>query len=282
MKKIALLVSLALFLSACQAANPIPTPTDTPAATATPLPKTPTPSPNPSPTATPAPLEKPDDTTFRALFNELYLTNAQPTTSFKASDKICPILDIKKELQGSVSIYDPIKGTEILNTDFRLDWVDVFQFCQFFGTPFTPAPGKYELRFRVSNQLVAVWPVQVQTTEISLPALPEYPNAELFQECFNSITISNMQPTTVFATSDRVAVYIDAKKDIPILSGGIYDVNKQAYLLAQKINIASSLKPGITAIFLPLGGLSMLTPGKYEFKFWVGESLVEVFPFEVR
>lgn len=278
MKKIALLVSLALLLFACQTVNPYPYPTDTPVATATLPPKTPT----PLPTATLAPLEKPDEATFKALFNELYLTNAPSSTVFKANDKICPILDIKKGMQGSASIYDPIKQTEILNKEFRLDWVDVFQLCQFFGTAFTSAPGKYELRFRVNDQLVAVWPVQIQTTEIGMPALPEYPNAELFQEYFNSIKISNMQPTTVFARNDRVAVYIDAKKDLTVLSGNVFDINKQAYLLAQNLNIATLHKPGISAIFFPPGSLSTMTPGKYAFKFWVGDTLVEVLPFEVR
>ena len=272
-----IVLASAMALAACASA---PTATAVPpAATALPPTKTPT----PLPTATLAPLEKPDEATFKALFNELYLTNAQPTTLFKVGDKICPILDIKKEMQGSVSIYDPIMRTEILNKDFRLDWADVFQFCQPFGSAFTPAPGKYELRFRVNDQLVAVWPVEVQTNETGMPAPPEYPNTELFQKYFNSINVSNMQPTSVYATSDRVALYIDAKKDIPILSGGIYDINKQAYLFAQKFTVATLLKPGITAIFLPLlGGFSTMTPGKYEFNFWAGDTLVDVWPFEVR
>lgn len=280
MKKIALLVTFTLLLFACQTVTPSPTPSpaDTPAATATVPSKTAT----PSPTVTLTPIEKPDEATFKAYFNELYLTNAPTSTIFKTDDKICPILDIKKGMQGSASIYDPIKRTETLNKEFRLDRVDVFQFCQFFGTAFTSAPGKYELRFRVNDQIVAVWPVQVQTTEIGMPALPEYPNAELFQEYFNSIIISNMQPTTVFATSDRVAVYIDAKKDLTVLNGNVFEINKQAYLLAQKINIATLHKPGIAAIFFPPGSLSTMIPGKYAFKFWVGDTLVEILPFEVQ
>jgi hypothetical protein len=274
MKKITLLVSLALLLSACQAA----TPANTLAATVIPSPKISI----PSPTVTLPPLEKPDDTTFRTLFNELYLTNAQPTTAFNVGDKICPVLDIKKKLQGSISIFDLIKRTEIAYAPFQLDWVDIFQFCQLFGSKFKLAPGNYDYKFRVGNQLVAVLPVQVQTTETGTPAISEHPNTDLFQEYFNSLNISNMQPTTVFAITDRVAVYINVKKEMPVLSGGVYDINKQSYLLAQKFTIYTLLKPGISVVFLPIGIPSMLTPGKYEFKFWVGDTLVEVLPFEVR
>ncbi|MEW6717148.1 MAG: hypothetical protein AB1345_06575 [Chloroflexota bacterium] len=171
-------------LAACTSA-PTPSPTTLPpSATSLPLTATtppPTMTPTPSPTLTPTPTESPDEEVLREYFNELYLTNLQETTIFNAGDKICPVLDIKKEMQGTVILYDTLNRREINRSGFYFQEDGNYQFCGYLSQ-FTLPSGKYEIKIRIGGKLAAIVPFVFQTDDTEVPALSEQPDSETYKE----------------------------------------------------------------------------------------------------
>lgn len=265
-----------------------PTPTSVPlpsrSPTVVPSP-TSTPSPTPSPTASRIPAspppslsEQPDKTVFASFLNELYLTNASPATSFELGEKICPVIAVKKSVQFGGELYD------VDSRVGRSANVDAFppgtyQFCSRLAALGLP-PGRYEQKMRVGDKVVAVLPFQIYAAGATpLPAAPlsEQPDDAAFKTWFDNAYTTKMLPTGVFKVGEKVSIYIDIRKEIPASAVSVWDVGKQNYYIS-KYTVPYSQRPGISVSF---GSLSPAA-GRYEFKYWIGDALVAVLPFEVR
>ena len=155
--------------------------------------------------------------------------------------------------------------------------------------------GKYEYKVYVGDVLVAVFPFEVLAA--SSPTSSEQPDKATFEKYFSNnpapmglgkITTGGKLPqelqqnVTVFAAGDQMVLYGNIIKECPQPRYAIYDV------LAKKVIKEGGLSfpPPPTKSGFAVGFVSVDTLeapiGKYEYKVYVSDVLVAVFPFEVR
>jgi len=117
----------------------------------------------------------------------------------------------------------------------------------------------------------------------------EYPNAAVFNEYFSELGLGKLpqgkslpadliKGDNVFTSNglDQLVIYGTLLKDVK-LSNAIYDV-KSKKNIRQKSEFPMVMKKGGFAGSEPVN----LFAGLFEYKMWVADKLVGVFPFEVR
>jgi hypothetical protein len=88
------------------------------------------------------------------------------------------------------------------------------------------------------------------------------------------------QNVPVFAVGDQMVLYGNIIKECPQPRYEIYDVQTDAVIKGEGLSFPT-IKPGYAAGFISVATLD-LPVGKYEYKVYVGDVFVAVFPFEVR
>jgi hypothetical protein len=120
--------------------------------------------------------------------------------------------------------------------------------------------------------------------------ISEQPNMSIFNEYFSYASLgklggneefnpANVQKTNLFSLTDQTCMSLDIKKTIPANQLGIavYNTETKEYTRA-KGYFPQELKFGNTIGCEPM----QYSVGKYEQKFYIGNDLVIVLPFEVK
>lgn len=119
--------------------------------------------------------------------------------------------------------------------------------------------------------------------------LSEKPDEEAFKEYFSELGLGKLPENgklpmdlkkndNIFVSNgkDQLVIYGNLLKDTK-LSNAIYDVNAKTNI-REKMEFPMVMKKGGFAGSEPV----TIPAGKYEFKIWIGDRLVGVFPFEVK
>jgi hypothetical protein len=120
--------------------------------------------------------------------------------------------------------------------------------------------------------------------------ISEQPNMDVFNEYFSYASLGklgsneefnpiNVQKTKLFSSTDQFCMYLDIKKIVPANQLGIAVYNTETKEYTKTVGyFPQELKSGNT-----IGCEPMQYPaGKYEQKFYIGNDLVIVLPFEVK
>lgn len=126
-------------------------------------------------------------------------------------------------------------------------------------------------------------------TEADDSELSEKPDEEAFKEYFSELGLGKLPENgklpmdlkkndNIFVSNgkDQLVIYGNLLKDTK-LSNAIYDVNAKTNI-REKMEFPMVMKKGGFAGSEPV----TIPAGKYEFKIWIDERLVGVFPFEVK
>ena len=300
MKKWLLLTVAAMLLlgiSACSGGNGTSTSTST---SSTPI--TPTP-------------EQPDKATYQRYFSDMGLGKLpsggqlpldlqQNATVFTQGDQIGIYLSVIQEVQVRTSIYDVEAKKVVKEGGFPRSLMP----SNYAGAePLTIPAGTYEYKVYVGDILVAVFPFEVldtltatsslQSTPQPSPTSSEQPDRATFQKYFSMtpapmglgklLTSGNSSPdlqqnVTVFAIGDQITLYGNIIKECPQPRYAIYDVQAKTVIKGGGL----TFPPPPTQSGFAVGFVSVDTIeapiGKYEYKVYVANVLVAVFPFEVR
>ena len=150
--------------------------------------------------------------------------------------------------------------------------------------------GKYEYKVYVGDVLVAVFPFEVLAA--SSPTSSEEPDQATFSKYFKDMGLGRLPVggelsqdlqlnVTVFAAGDQMALWGNIIKECQQPRYEIY------YMQANKVVKGGGLsfptiEPGVDAVgFISVDTLD-LPAGNYEYKVYIGDVFVVVFPFEVR
>jgi len=127
------------------------------------------------------------------------------------------------------------------------------------------------------------------TTKTENQGLSEQPDEATFKEYFNELGLGKLPENgslpvdikkgdNIFISNgrDQLSIYGDLLKDTK-LSNAIYDVNAKKNIRG-KVEFPLVMKKGGFAGSEPV----TIPAGKYEYKIWIGDKLVGVFPFEVK
>ncbi|MCE5329902.1 hypothetical protein LLG07_06185 [bacterium] len=119
--------------------------------------------------------------------------------------------------------------------------------------------------------------------------LSEKPDEAVFKEYFSELGLGKLPENgklpidlkkngNIFVSNgkDQLVIYGNLLKDVK-LSDAIYDVNAKKDI-REKTEFPMVMKKGSFAGSEPV----TIPAGKYEFKIWIGDRLVGVFPFEVK
>ena len=242
--------------------------------------------------------EQPDQTTFSKYFKDMGLGKLpaggklpqdlqQNVTVFSSGDLISLYGTVIQEVQISARYYS-------MATKRSVDA----------GAP--PAPlkvggfggsstlnlsaGKYEYKVYVGDVLVAVFPFEVLAA--SSPTSPEQTDQTTFRIYFKDMGLGRLtggggspqdlqQNVTVFAAGDQIVLYGNIVKECPQPRYEIYYVQADKVVKGGGLSFPT-IKPGFDAAgFISVDTLD-LPVGNYEYKVYVTDILVGVFPFEVR
>jgi hypothetical protein len=260
-------------------------------------------------TVTP-PLEQPDKATFSMYFRDMGLGKI-PTGG-----------KLPQDLQQNVSVFSSgdliaLYGTVIQEVQVSAQYYNVAT-KQSADAPSAPTPlkvggfagsstlnlpvGKYDCKVYIGAVLVAVFPFEViaalTTTPTSQPSLTpapsavpsspltEQPDTAAYRKYFSDMGLGKtpadakgpqdiQRNVTTFTAADYITLYGTVIQEVQI-SARYYSVATK-----QSVNAPAPPTP------LKVGGFASsstltLSPGKYEYKVYVGDILVGVFPFEVR
>lgn len=131
--------------------------------------------------------------------------------------------------------------------------------------------------------------IQSTSTETDEQKLSEQPDEAAFKEYFTELGLGKLPENgklpldikkgdNVFVSNgkDELVIYGDLLKDTK-LSNAVYDVSNKKYV-KEKVEFPMVIKKGGFAGSEPV----TFPAGKYEYKIWIGDKLVGVFPFEVK
>jgi hypothetical protein len=142
-------------------------------------------------------------------------------------------------------------------------------------------PGSYTLKAHTGSFGEVIGMLDIIVTET---ILSEQPDTAAFRKYFSELGIGKLpaggklpldlqKNASVFARDEKLFLYGSAIQDVTIISR-YYNIETKEEIdggqFAQKAGGFAS------------GGPLSLAPGKYEYKVYVGDALVGVFPFEVR
>jgi hypothetical protein len=259
--------------------------------------------------------EQPDKATYQKYFSDMGLGKLpaggqlpldlqQNANVFTQGDQIGVFLSVIQEVQVRTAIYDTEAKKVVKEGGFPKSLTP----SNYAGAePLTIPAGKYEYKVYAGDVLVAVLPFEVldtlptnpssQTTPQPSPTLSEQPDKETFQKYFliypapmgigKLLTSGNSSPdlqqnVTVFAIGDQITLYGNIIKECPQPRYAIYDVQTKKVVKEGGL----SFPPPPTQSGFAVGFVSVDTldipVDKYEYKVYVSDVLVAVFPFEVR
>jgi hypothetical protein len=260
-------------------------------------------------TVTP-PLEQPDKATFSKYFRDMGLGKIptggklpqdlqQNVTVFSSGD-LCAIYGIViQEVQASAQYYN-VATKQSVDAPSAPTPLKVGGFA---GSSTLNLPvGKYDCKVYVGAVLVAVFPFEViaaLTTTPSAQPTPqpsskssEQPDKVTFSIYFKDMGLGKIttggnlpqelqQNVTVFALGDQIALYGNIIKECQQPRYEIYYVQANKVVKGGGLSFPA-MKPGFDAVgFVSVDTLN-LPVGKWEYKVYIGDVFVAVFPFEVR
>ena len=150
--------------------------------------------------------------------------------------------------------------------------------------------GKYEYKVYVGDTLVAVLPFEV--LDASSQASSGQPDRATFSIYFKDMGLGRLTGggevsqdlqfnVTVFAVGDQMVLYGNIIKECPQSRYEIYYVQADKVVKGGGLSFPT-IEPGFDAAgFISVDNLD-LAVGNYEYKVYVGDTLVGVFPFEVQ
>lgn len=123
------------------------------------------------------------------------------------------------------------------------------------------------------------------------PQLSEQPDQATFRKYFSEMGLGKLpvggqlpldlqQNVNVFAPGDQICLYGTLIQEVQAgqISAAIYDLGTKSFV-GEKVGLPKPLSRGG---FASTSGPTNLPAGKYEYKVYVGDVLVAVFPFEIR
>lgn len=236
---------------------------------------------------------------------QLPLDLQQNATIFTQGDQIGVYLSVIQEVQVRTAIYD-IEAKKIVKEGGFPKSLTPSNYAG--AEPLTIPAGKYEYKVYAGDVLVAVLPFEVldtltttpssQTTPQPSPTSSEQPDRATFQKYFSMapapmglgkiLTSGNLpqelqQNVTVFAIGDQITLYGNIIKECPEPRYAIYDVQAKKVIKEGGLSFPPiQIQSGFDAVgFISVDTLEAPI-GKYEYKVYVSDVLVAVFPFEVR
>jgi len=258
--------------------------------------------------------EQPDKATYQKYFTDMGLGKIpsggqlpldlqQNATVFTQGDQISVYFSVIQEVQVRTAIYDVEAKKVVKEGGFPRSLMP----SNYAGAePLTIPAGTYEYKVYVGDILVAVFPFEVldtltatsslQSTPQPSPTSSEQPDKATFQKYFSIypapmgigklLTSGNLPPdlqqnVTVFAIGDQITLYGNIIKECQQPRYAIYDVQAKTVIKEGGLSFPS-IKSGFDAVgFVSIDTLDVPV-GKYEYKVYVANVLVAVFPFEVR
>jgi hypothetical protein len=260
-------------------------------------------------TVTP-PLEQPDKATFSIYFRDMGLGKLpaggklpqdfqQNVAVFSSGDLIFLYGTVIREVQISAQYYN-VATKQSADAPAPPTPLKVGGFAS--SNTLTLPVGKYDLKVYVGAVLVAVFPFEVIATLTTNPSsqpsptpapstvpsstLSEQPDKAAFQKYFSEMGLGNtpadakgpqdiQRNVTTFTAVDYITLYGTVIQEVQI--------SAKYYNVATKQSVDAPAPPTP----LKVGGFASsstlnLSPGKYEYKVFVGDVLVGIFPFEVR
>jgi hypothetical protein len=161
--------------------------------------------------------------------------------------------------------------------------------------PLTIPAGKYEYKVYANDVLVAVLPFEVLAATSSQPSPTSsilQPDKATFSIYFKDMGLGKIttggklpqelqQNVTVFAGGDQLTLYGNIIKECQQPRYEIYYVQANKVVKGGGLSFPT-IKPGFDAVgFISVDTLDVPV-GNYEYKVFVGDILVGIFPFEVR
>jgi len=254
--------------------------------------------------------EQPDAATFQKYFSELGIgkmpgevkdppVDLQKNVSvFAAGDQICLYGTVILECQIRSAVYD-VNAKKVVREGGLPQAIE----GGFAGwEPIDLPVGKYEYKVYAADVLVGVFPFEViailtttpssQPTPQPSPKSSEQPDKATFSIYFKDMGLGKLltggnipqdlqQNVTVFALGDQIALYGNIIKECQQPRYEIYYVQANKVVKGGGLSFPT-IKPGFDAVgFISVETLD-LPVGKWEYKVYIGDVFVAVFPFEVR
>jgi hypothetical protein len=261
----------------------------------------------PSPTSS----EQPDKATFQKYFSDMGLGKLpaggklaqdlqQNATIFSSGDSISLYGNVIQEVQISARYYNVATKQSV---DAGAPPAP-YKVGGFGGAgPLTLPVGKYDLKVYVGAVLVAVFPFEViatlTTTPSSQPTPQPSPTSSILQPDKTTFSIyfrdmglgkittggklpqDLQQNVTVFTGGDQLTLYGNIIKECQQPRYEIYYVQANKVVKGGGLSFPT-IKPGFDAVgFVSVDTLDVPV-GNYEYKVYIGDVFVAVFPFEVR
>jgi hypothetical protein len=257
-------------------------------------------------TVTP-PLEQPDQATFQKYFSDMGLGKLpsggklpqdfqQNVTTFSSGDLIFLYGTVIQEVQVSAQYYS-VATKQSADAPAPPTPMKVGGFAS--SRTLTLPVGKYDLKVYVGAVLVAVFPFEVlaapaatqtpqtpASTTTPSATLSEQPDQATFSKYFTDMGLGRMTPdakspqdiqrnVTTFTAVDYITLYGTVIQEVQI--------SARYYSVATKQSVDAPAPPTPLKVvgFGSSSTLNLLS-GKYEYKVYIGDVLVAVFPFEVR
>jgi hypothetical protein len=260
-------------------------------------------------TVTP-PLEQPDKATFQKYFSDMGLGKIptggklpqdlqQNVTVFSSGDQFTIYGTVIQEVQASARYYN-VATKQSVDAPAAPTPLKVGGFAG--SSTLTLPVGKYDCKVYVGAVLVAVFPFEViatltttpssQPTPQPSPKSSEQPDKATFSIYFRDMGLGKIttggklpqdlqQNVTVFAVGDQLTLYGNIIKECQQPRYEIYYVQVNKVVKGGGLSFPT-IKPGFDAVgFISVDTLD-LPVGNYEYKVYIGDVFVAVFPFEVR
>jgi hypothetical protein len=246
--------------------------------------------------------EEPDKATFSKYFTDMGLGRIpaggklpldlhKNISVFAQGDQFAHYGTVIQEVQASALYYN-VATKESVNAGAPPTPLKVGGFVG--SSTLDLSPGKYEYKVYVGAVLVAVFPFEVLAAPSSQlsPTSSEEPDQAAFSIYFKDMGLGKLltgenlsqelrQNVTVFAVGDQMVLYGNIIKECPQPRYEIYYVQANKVVKGGGLSFPT-IKPGFDAVgFISVDTLD-LPVGNYEYKVYVADVLVGVFPFEVH
>jgi hypothetical protein len=221
----------------------------------------------------------------------------QNATVFTQGDQIGIYLNVIHEVQVRTAIYD-VAAKKVVKEGGLPGSLPPKNYAG--ADPLTIPVGKYEYKVYTNDVLVAVFPFEVvadpssQPTPQPSPTSSEQPDKTTYDNYFlnqpapmgigkltGTVPQDLQQNVTLFAIGDQIVLYGNIIKECQQPRYAIYDVQAKKVIKEGALSFPP-MKSGFDAVgFVSIDTLD-IPVGKYEYKVYVSDVFVAVFPFEVR